>query len=86
VRVARGFFKRPIRKENCLCRGNKDIQLVNTLTKIKNILNKVDELSIDPEKFAYLRLCSLFELGRVPQFSYSKHSDFKIKFLSLFEK
>ena len=40
-------------------------QLVNTLAKIKNIVNKVDELGLEPEEFAYLRLCSLFGSGRV---------------------
>jgi len=35
-------------------------QLVNTLTNIKNIVNRVSNLSLDQEEFAYLRLTILF--------------------------
>ena len=35
-------------------------KLTNTLSKIKDIANRLEELNLEPAEFAYLRLCSLF--------------------------
>ena len=60
---------------------NRTKQLVNTLTKIKNIVNRLDELGLDPEEFAYLRLCSLFGPGEINfKLIYFKHSISRSKF------
>lgn len=37
--------------------------LIAALVRIKNIVDKLTELDLDPEEFAYLRLCSLFTSG-----------------------
>ena len=53
--------------QNCLGQDSLSLartrQLVNTLAKIKEIVNKFEELALEPEEFSYLRLCSLFGPG-----------------------
>jgi len=50
--------------QNCLGQDSLSLartrQLVNTLAKIKEIISRFEELILEPEEFAYLRLCSLF--------------------------
>jgi len=59
-------------------------QLVNTLTNIKNIVNRISDLSMDQEEFAYLRLSILFgpdhtssELGMLESLGDSVLSSFR---------
>ena len=40
-------------------------QLVNTLNTIKEVVNKVTDLALEPEEFAFLRLTTLFGPGQL---------------------
>ena len=54
--------------QNCLGHDRRALartkQLAATLTRIREVLNRFDELQLEPEEFAYLKLCCLFGPGK----------------------
>jgi len=50
--------------QNCVANESLSLsrtrQLVNSLTTIKEVVNRVTELALEPEEFAYLKLTVLF--------------------------